>query len=133
MASVWGELKRRNVVKVAIAYAIVGWLLLQLTDVLQPILTLPEWIGRMVFFFLLIGFPVALIFAWAFELTPEGVKREKHVDRSQSITQSTGRKLDFTIILEQFGSAHFQRPAGPQFGIHRTPRVSSHCPSCQPG
>ena len=72
MASVWGELKRRNVVKVAFAYAIAGWLILQLTDVLQPLLTLPEWVGRMVFFLLLIGFPIALIFAWAFELTPDG-------------------------------------------------------------
>lgn len=98
MASVWGELKRRNVVRVAIAYGIVSWLILQVTDVLVPILTLPEWVGRFVFFLLLIGFVLALFLSWAYELTPEGVKREKDIDRSKSITHTTGRKLDFAII-----------------------------------
>jgi len=98
MASVWGELKRRNVVRVAIAYAIVAWLILQLSDVLAPMLSLPEWIGKLVLFILLIGFPLALIFAWAFELTPDGVKREKEVVRSDSVTHVTGRKLDHAII-----------------------------------
>ena len=98
MATVWGELKRRNVVRVAIAYVVVSWLTLQLTDVLVPLLSLPEWVGRFVFLVLLIGFPLALFFAWAFELTPEGIKKEKHVDRSESVTHVTGRKLDFTII-----------------------------------
>ena len=98
MASVWGELKRRNVVRVAIAYVIVGWLVLQATSVLVPLLALPESVGRLVFLFLIIGFPLALFFAWAFELTPEGIKREKDVDRTESVTHVTGRKLDFTII-----------------------------------
>jgi TolB-like protein len=98
MSSIWGELKRRNVVRVAIAYAIVSWLILQLTDVLVPLLTLPEWIGRFIFLILLVGLPLALFFTWAFELTPEGIKREKDVDRSQSLTAQTGRKLDFLII-----------------------------------
>jgi TolB-like protein len=98
MASVWGELKRRNVVRVAIAYVVASWLILQLTDVLKSLLTLPAWIGEVVFVLLLIGFVVALILAWAYEMTPEGVKREKDVDRSQSITRVTGRKLDFVII-----------------------------------
>jgi len=98
MASVWGELKRRNVVRVAVAYAVVSWLILQLTDVLIPILALPEWVGRLVFLILLVGFPLAMIFAWAFELTPEGLKKEKDVDRSKSVTHVTGRKLDFIII-----------------------------------
>ena len=98
MATVWGELKRRNVVRVAIAYVVVSWLTLQLTDVLVPLLSLPEWVGRFVFLVLLIGFPLALFFAWAFELTPEGIKKEKHVDRSESVTHVTGRKLDFIII-----------------------------------
>ena len=98
MASVWGELKRRNVVRVAIAYAIVGWLVLQATSVLIPLLSLPESVGRLVFLFLIIGFPLALFFAWAFELTPEGIKRERDVDRTESVTHVTGRKLDFTII-----------------------------------
>jgi len=98
MASIWGELKRRNVVRVAVAYAIVSWLILQLTDVLMPLLDLPEWIGRFVFLLLVIGFLLALILSWAYELTPEGVKLEKDVDSSASITHLTGRKLDFVII-----------------------------------
>lgn len=98
MASVWGELKRRNVVRVAIAYTIVSWLILQLTDVLMPLLGLPEWVGKLVFLLLLVGFPLALFFAWAFELTPEGIKLEKHVVRDESITHFNGRKLDFVII-----------------------------------
>ena len=98
MASIWVELKRRNVVRVAVAYAIVSWLVLQLTDVLVPLLNLPEWVGRFVFLILVIGFLIALVLSWAYEMTPEGVKLEKDVDRSESITQVTGRKLDFVII-----------------------------------
>jgi hypothetical protein len=98
MASIWGELKRRNVVKVAIAYAIVSWLVLQLANILVPILTLPEWVERLVILILLLGFLLALFFSWAFELTPEGIKKEEHVDRSESVTSVTGRKLDFIII-----------------------------------
>ncbi len=98
MASVWGELKRRNVVRVVVAYAIVSWLILQLTDVLMPILSLPEWAGRLVFLLLVVGFLLALFVSWAYELTPEGLKKEKDIDRSQSITHVTGRKLDFVII-----------------------------------
>ena len=98
MTSVWGELRRRNVVRVAIAYLIVGWLILQFADVLVPMLTLPEWVGRLIFLLLLIGFPLALFFAWAYELTPDGLKKEADVDRSESVTHITGRKLDFIII-----------------------------------
>ena len=92
------ELKRRNVVKVGIAYVVASWLLLQLTEVLVELLDLPDVAGRFVILILIIGFVPALIFAWAFEMTPEGIKREKDVDRSESITRQTGRKLDFTII-----------------------------------
>jgi TolB-like protein len=98
MASVWVELKRRNVVRVAVAYIVVSWLLLQASDVLVPLLTLPEWVGKLVFFLLVIGFPLALLFAWAYELTAEGLKKEKDIERSESITHITGRKLDFVII-----------------------------------
>ena len=98
MASVWGELKRRNVVRVVVAYAIVSWLILQLTDVLMPLLSLPEWVGRFVFLLLVVGFLLALFVSWAYELTPEGLKKEKDIDRSESITHITGRKLDFMII-----------------------------------
>jgi TolB-like protein/Tfp pilus assembly protein PilF len=98
MASLWGELKRRNVVRVALAYVIVSWLILQLVDVLIPLLALPGWVGRLIFLFLLVGFFLALFFAWAYELTPEGLKRESDVDGSDSTTKTTGRRLDFVII-----------------------------------
>jgi TolB-like protein/lipoprotein NlpI len=98
MASVWGELKRRNVVRVAVAYAIAAWLLIEITATTFPILKLPDWSVTLVTVLVLIGFPLALILAWAFELTPEGIKLEKDVDRLQSITHVTRRKLDFIII-----------------------------------
>ncbi len=98
MTSVWGELRRRNVVKVAAAYAIVGWLLVEVASVVLPTLLLPDWTLRILVFFVILGFPLALFFAWAYELTPEGLKKEKDVDRAQSITHITGRKLDFIII-----------------------------------
>jgi TolB-like protein len=96
--SLFTELKRRNVFRVGIAYLVLGWLLLQVTDVVVPILELPDWVARLVLFLLLLGFPLILFFAWAFELTPEGVKREKDVDRDRSIAPQTGKKLDRAII-----------------------------------
>ena len=96
--SLFTELKRRNVFKVGIAYVVASWLLLQLTEVLSELLDLPDVAGRFVVLLLIIGIVPALIFAWAFEMTPEGLKREKDVDRSESIARSTGRKLDFFII-----------------------------------
>ena len=98
MSRFFNELKRRNVFRVGIAYLVAAWLLLQLTDILAPTLALPDWTARLVLLLLVIGFVPALIFAWAFELTPEGVKRERDIDRSQSTTLVTGRKLDFAII-----------------------------------
>ncbi len=92
------ELRRRNVFRVGIAYAIATWVLLQITEVITPILDLPDWAPKLIFVILAVGFVPALIFAWAFELTPEGLKKEKNVDRSESITHRTGRKLDFAII-----------------------------------
>ena len=92
------ELKRRNVFRVAIAYAIAAWLLIEVSATTFPMLRLPEWAATLVAALLIIGLPVALIFAWAYELTPEGIKKEKDVVRSESITHMTGRKLDFIII-----------------------------------
>ena len=92
------ELKRRNVIKVAAAYTIVGWLIMQAGEVLSPALHLPDWINSALAFFLLLGFPLALIFAWAFEMTPDGIKKEKDVDRSDSITTVTGQKLNYAVI-----------------------------------
>jgi TolB-like protein len=92
------ELKRRNVFKVGAAYVVLTWLIAQVTDVFLESFGTPEWVIKTVLLLLVIGFPLALFFAWAFEMTPEGIKKEKDVDRSQSITTETGRKLDFTII-----------------------------------
>jgi TolB-like protein len=92
------ELKRRNVVRVGIAYLVSAWLLLQLADIVLENIAAPQWVMQAFMLALAVGLPIALIFAWAFELTPEGIKREKDVDRSQSITPQTGRKLDFIII-----------------------------------
>jgi hypothetical protein len=120
MASIWNELKRRNVVRVAVAYGVVSWLVLQLTDVLMPILDLPEWVDGLVFLLLLVGFLLALVLSWAYELTPDGIAREKDVDRSVSITPSTGRKLDRVIIavlavaLVIFAVERFAWNSGPR-------------------
>ncbi|MFN2167003.1 MAG: hypothetical protein ACK2U9_12175 [Anaerolineae bacterium] len=97
--SLFAELKRRNVFRVAAAYVIIAWLILQVGEVLGPALLLPDWVNSLLAFFLLLGFPLALFFAWAFELTPEGIKKEAEVDRSASITSVTGQKLNHTIIV----------------------------------
>ena len=93
--SLIAELKRRNVFRVGVAYAIVTWLLVEVASVVLPTFNAPEWVMQVFTFLLILGFPVALVFAWAFELTPEGIKREAEVDRTESITRHTGRKLDF--------------------------------------
>ena len=98
MASFITELKQRNVVKVAVAYAIVAWVLIEITATVFPILKLPEWTVTLVTLLLLLGFPVALLLSWAFELTPEGIKSSKSVEPADSIAKATGRKLDFIII-----------------------------------
>jgi len=94
----FGELKRRNVYKVAIAYCVVAWLLMQVASQIFPFFEIPNWGVRLVVLLLVIGFPVAMILAWAFELTPEGIKRAEDVDVSKSVKRKTGRKLDFFII-----------------------------------
>jgi adenylate cyclase len=76
----FGELKRRNVYKVAIAYAIVAWLLIQAASILFPTFEAPSWMMKIFVTLAILGFPIALLFAWAFELTPEGLKRTEDVD-----------------------------------------------------
>ena len=92
------ELKRRNVFRVGVAYAIVGWLLVEVASVLLPTFEAPDWVMKVFASLVMLGLPLALILAWAFELTPEGIKRETDVDRAESVRHSTGRKLDFAII-----------------------------------
>ncbi len=96
--SLIAELKRRNVFRVGVAYAIVAWLLVEVASVVLPALHLPDWTLTFLIIVILAGFPLVLIFAWAFELTPEGIKRETAVDPAESITSKTGRKFDFAII-----------------------------------
>jgi TolB-like protein len=92
------ELKRRNVFRVAIAYIILAWLMAQVAELLLETFGAPDWVLKSLLALFLIGFPFALFFAWAFELTPDGIRKERDVDRSQSITPQTGRKLDRSII-----------------------------------
>jgi TolB-like protein/Tfp pilus assembly protein PilF len=96
----FGELKRRNVYKVAVAYAVVAWLLIQAASILFPTFEAPAWVMKVFVTIIILGFPVALVFSWAFEITPEGIKRESAVAPDQSITSHTGRKIvGITIVL----------------------------------
>ena len=97
--SLFTELKRRNVFRVATAYIIVGWLLTEVLATLLPMFGVPDWVGKAVVIVLVVTFVPVLIFAWAFEMTPDGIKREKDVDRGASITSQTGRKLDYVTIV----------------------------------
>jgi TolB-like protein len=96
--SFWAELKRRNVYRVGVAYAVVGWMLAQVATVFVPALNLPAWLVSAVVLVVVIGFPVALGLAWVYELTPEGLKRTADVAPQQSVTHVTGRKLNYFII-----------------------------------
>jgi len=97
MNDLFGELKRRNIFRVAIAYVAVAWLFLQFADLVFENINAPDWVMQALMFLLAAGFPVTVLFAWAFEMTPDGIKREKDVDRSQSITHETGKKLNRMI------------------------------------
>lgn len=96
--SFFNELKRRNVFRVGIAYAVAAWVLLQVVDLVLENIAAPEWVMKVFMLGVAVGFPVAVIIAWAYEVTPEGIKRESEVDRTQSIVHTTGRKLDRIII-----------------------------------
>jgi len=99
MSSLWSELKRRNVIRVGVLYAVAGWVLLQVAETLFDLLNVPAWALRLVLAFLLLGFPLVMIFSWVFEMTPEGLKRESEIDRANSAVSVTGRKIDRLIIL----------------------------------
>ena len=98
MGRFWSELKRRNVVRVGIAYCAAGWVVIQIAAVLFPLYDAPPWILKVVTTLVLLGLPLALVFAWAFELTPQGLQRTDDVPREVSATRRTGRPLDFLII-----------------------------------
>src|SRR5436305_9387801 len=89
----FAELKRRNVYKVAVAYAVVSWLLIQIATQVFPFFEVPNWTVRLVVLLLILGFPVALVLSWAFEITPEGIKLESELGPNDTRTRGTGRKL----------------------------------------
>jgi TolB-like protein/Tfp pilus assembly protein PilF len=131
----FAELKRRNVYKVAVAYAIVAWLLIQAASILFPTFEAPAWVMKVVVTGIIFGFPVALILAWAFELTPEGIKREKDVAPNESIARTTGRKLvGITVALAVIAAGLFafqflrSKSATTIPGITSTPSAASAGP-----
>jgi len=106
--SFFNELKRRNVFKVGIAYLVVAWLVAQVLQLVFEGFGTPDWAIKTLLVLLATGFPIALLFAWAFEMTPDGIKREHEVDRSHSITTQTGKKLNFVItVLMALALAYF--------------------------
>ena len=106
--SVYAELKRRNVFRVALLYIVAAWLLLQLTGVLFPLLGIPDWVHRFIFSLLLICFPAVLAFSWVCEITPQGLRRGEKVDIEASITTQTGRKINrITLFLLFFAILTF--------------------------
>ena len=92
------ELKRRNVFRMAVLYAVAAWVIMQVAEVMMSVVGLPAWAGRATFAVLAVGFPIALILSWFYELTPAGISLEKHVVPGESITHITGRRLDFVVI-----------------------------------
>src|SRR5664279_2430796 len=106
--SFFSELKRRNVYKVAVAYAVVGWLVIQISSTVLPTFHAPEWVVQTLVVLVALGFPIALVLAWAFELTPEGIKRAEDVAPGESITRKTGRKLvGITVALAAIAAGLF--------------------------
>ena len=130
--SLFAELKRRNVIRVGLAYAIVGWVLAQIAEFAFENFGAPDWVLKSIVVILLLGLPLALFFAWAFEMTPEGIKREIEVDRSQSIVSKTGRKLDRMIIgvlviaLGWFAFDKFSTNAGVEPTPQATEQVANN-------
>jgi TolB-like protein/Tfp pilus assembly protein PilF len=121
----FAELKRRNVYKVAVAYAIIGWLLIQIATATFPVLEIPAWGAKLVIAVVVLGFPIALILAWAFELTPEGIKRTEEVALNKSIRHRTGRKLIGVIVILMviavaFFAFRFLRPKSTDATIRST-------------
>lgn len=121
MASVWAELKRRNVVRVAVAYAIVGWLLVQVADTFFPALRLPDWTVTLVAGLVVLGFPLALILSWMFDLTPAGVERTNPAQAPGTDPRPSGQRLDRVIMALLVAVVAFMaidnyvlQPSGPQ-------------------
>src|SRR5215813_7131920 len=120
----FAELKRRNVYKIAVAYAVVSWLLIQIATQVFPFFDIPNWAIRLTVLLLVIGFPVALILSWAFELTPEGIKREGEASSYLPTQRSTGRTLTVFILIAAAGAAALMT-----FRLVRSPRSLERLPA----
>src|SRR5438270_3374339 len=99
MKNFFAELKRRNVYKVAVAYAIVGWLLVQVATQVFPFFEIPNWAVRLVVLLIIVGFPIALVIAWAFEATPEGIQRTEDVDLATAPRQSRKHAWIYVVVI----------------------------------
>src|SRR2546427_9992669 len=99
LGNFFSELKRRNVYKVAVAYAIVAWLLVQVATQVFPFLEIPNWVVRLVIALVVIGFPIALVIAWAFEATPEGIKRTEIADAMPVATQKRKHAWIYIVVI----------------------------------
>ena len=117
--SLVSELKRRNVFRVATAYIIVGWLLTEISTTVLPTFGAPDWVAKVLIFIVGLAFIPVLIFSWAYEMTPKGLKREKDVDRDASITSTTGKKLDYVTIAAVVAGIAFLMwgKVGPDAGV----------------
>ena len=128
----FSELKRRNIYKVAVAYLVAAWLLIQAASILLPTFNAPAWVMQALVVILFLGFPAALVFAWAFEITPEGIVRESEVAAGQSVTPHTGRKIAaLTVVLAVIAIALFlfqmfrgSSSTGPRSSNARIPQKS---------
>lgn len=130
------ELKRRNVIRVGLAYVLAAWVILQIVDFVLEVIVAPDWILQVFVLAAAVGLPMVLIIAWVFEMTPEGIKRESQIDRSQSITPQTGHKLDRVIIaslavavvfllVDKFVLTPTVTPAGQSAAIVQQPMMES--------
>lgn len=109
MTNYFDELKRRNVLRVGAAYAVVGWFIIEVVDTVAPRMAMPEWVPGFFIIAVLIGFPIVLLLSWAFEMTPEGLKRTAEVDLEESITATTGQKINYVIIAALAAVVLFQQ------------------------
>jgi len=99
LGAFFAELKRRNLYRIAIAYAVIGWLLVQIATQVFPFFAIPNSVVRIIVLLIIVGFPIAVVSAWAFELPREGINRADRVDRSSALTRRRGRKITALIVV----------------------------------
>lgn len=122
--SFFAELKRRNVVKVSLAYLALGWVVIEVTTTVTPLLNLPEWLPSVVVWIGIIGFPFVAVFSWIYELSPEGLKLESEISRSSPAAQPAARRLYYTT------NSNYRALITPaRRGKHKEPNSPSTVPS----